>query len=159
VGLGVYFVTKKSHKNAYTPFSAQFMTATDMKGAESLLKENFYWAGPFTGYQTELRRTNKGNVYVRYLPNGARLGENCKQCLVVATYPFTSAVVGLTKQAKQNNEKVIHINHSVILVDRASPTNVYMAFPGYPNVQVEISAATARQALNLAKSTKVRLAQ
>src|SRR5437870_1086939 len=47
-----------------------------------------YWAGPKPGYTYELTQRRDGTIYVRYLPQGVRVGDPRGAFLIVVTYPY-----------------------------------------------------------------------
>ena len=114
-----------------------------------------YWAGPRQGQTYELTRLANGNVYVRYLPSGAKLGNERAAYTIVGTYPKLRSLKVLKNLAKQSGEKSASIPGGGIAVYASSkPTNVYVAYPR-SDVQIEVFDPSAARALRLATSGRV----
>jgi hypothetical protein len=170
VGLGLYFLLKSPAKHnqgggptgnkKWPPISAVFLSPALMRTEPVSDKkhEGFAWAGALAGFRTEFRRTPKGRIYVRYLRHKDRLGQT-GDYVVIATYPFTGAVNGLRAQAKAEKAKVRKSHGAFIYVSPTRPRSVYMAFPSFPNGEIEIYAPTPTEAIQLAKSGKIRVQQ
>jgi hypothetical protein len=97
-----------------------------------------YWAGPKKGYTYELNRDpTNGNISIRYLPPGVHLG--AKHAYVsVGTYPFTDAIGGIQRAAKQKGQRTIKLKGGGLAVyDPKIPTDVHLAYPG-SNYQAEV---------------------
>jgi hypothetical protein len=112
-----------------------------------------YWAGQRTGYLYELRRTDNGNVYVRYLPPGVAAGAAGAKYLIVATYPFSDAFAALEKVAGGRGVQVP--GGGLALVDETYPKSVHVAFPNV-DYQVEVFDPSPKRALEVATSGQVR---
>jgi len=114
-----------------------------------------YWIGPKRNRTYELTRTSSGRIFVRYLPNGVRVGNRAAAFTIVGTYPVDNALQVLKDLSKQPNEQSATVPGGGLAVyDTASPTNVYVAFPG-SNVQIEVFDPDAARALRLATSGRV----
>jgi len=166
VALGLYFLLRSDKKGGghgatgkYKAVSAVVLTSSQIRSESLIIQgEQFFWAGPKRGYQTEFRRTVDGFIYVRYLPNGVHVGQ-AGDFLDIATYPFAQAVNGLKNQAKKAHATVVRgRGGSYIYVDPKRPRTVYMAFNGI-NYQVEIFGQNPIDSVTLAKSGKIRLAR
>jgi hypothetical protein len=112
-----------------------------------------YWAGQRNGYLYELRRTDNGNVYVRYLPPGVDAGAKGAKYLIVATYPFSHALAALEKVAGGRGIQVP--GGGLALVDPKYPKSVHLAFPKV-DYQVEVFDPSPKRALEVATSGQVR---
>src|SRR5262249_5784573 len=106
-----------------------------------------YWVGKKNGYTYELTRTSGGQIYIRYLPPGVRVGSPSTY-LTIATYPFPGALAALQAVAKQKgNESIKLAGGGLAVLDPNHPKSIHLAYPG-SDVQVEVydpSAAAARQ--------------
>src|SRR5262245_2691131 len=51
----------------------------------------FYWAGTEPGMRYELTQTVSGNVFIRYLPAGVKVGDRHPDFLAIGTYPERGA--------------------------------------------------------------------
>ena len=163
VGAGLYFLLKSDKKNGANgqtgkceAVSAAFLSSSRMQSESLIINQGFYWAGPIAGLKTEFRRTAECEVYVRYMPRSARLGE-AGEFLVISTYPGYN-VASLEKQARKEGARIVSgPRGSSIYVSVKRPRSVYMAFPSF-NAQVEIFGQTAPQAVQFARSGKIRIA-
>ena len=101
-----------------------------LKSFARSLGHPIYWIGPKKGYTYELRQTSGGQLFVRYLPAGVKVGA-APPYLTVATYPFASAFGAIQALAKQPGETSIAIAHGGIAVfDTSYPKSIHLAFPG-----------------------------
>jgi hypothetical protein len=115
-----------------------------------------YWAGRVEDHTYELTRPTDGNVYVRYLPPGVRVGDRQPDYTTVGTYPRPGAMRELRRLSRQPGAVSFPVADGGIAVyGRARPTSVYLAFPG-EDVQVEVYDPTPRKARRLARSGRVR---
>jgi hypothetical protein len=114
---------------------------------------SIYWAGPRKGYAYEYRRSSLDYLYVRYLPNGIRVGDPGQNFLIVATYPVPGAFAVLKKQA--NGKAIAGPDGSIILVDSFKPRSVYVAFPDI-DYEIEIHGPSPEVALATAQSGDIR---
>jgi hypothetical protein len=114
-------------------------TAASVHALKSLAKElghPIYWAGARPAYRYELSRTTSGNVFIRYLPAGVKVGDPRARYLTVATYPFPGAFAAVTKAAA--GAATIKLAHGGIgVVDRAYPKSIHVAYPGVA-YQIEV---------------------
>ena len=116
-----------------------------------------YWAGAKKGYTYELNRNPNGSLFVRYLPPGVRVGSK-KTYLSVATYPFTDALAGIQRVAKQKGQRPIKLAGGGLAVYNPKiPTDVHLAYPG-SNYQVEVfdPARKTRQIVASGQITSIR---
>jgi len=116
-----------------------------------------YWAGAKKGYTYELNRNPNGSLFVRYLPPGVRVGSK-KTYLSVATYPFTDALAGIQRVAKQKGQRPIKLAGGGLAVYNPKiPNDVHLAFPG-SNYQVEVYDPTGetRQVVASGRITEIR---
>jgi hypothetical protein len=130
---------------------ATFLSPHELTVWSTILSTPIYWAGPRPGCFYELRRAFMGHIFLRYLPEGSRLGEN-GQYLIVATYPVQGAFEVLKRQA--NGKEIAGPDGSIILVDHAYPKSVYLAFPNV-DYEIEIYDPSPEKALELAESGDV----
>ncbi len=112
-----------------------------------------YWAGPRKGFSYEVRRTTKGDVYLRYLPKGVHAGAPGASYLTVATYPFVGAFDVLKKLA--NGKGIAGPRGSIVYIRPNDPKSVLIAFPGL-DYQIEVYDPRASIAASVAKSGRVR---
>jgi hypothetical protein len=115
-----------------------------------------YWAGPQEGTRIEVKEDASGNVYVRYLEDGAKAGTGRQDFLAVGTYPFPGAFAALQKVAEEKGAIVENASDGALVVsNESSPTSVYLAYPS-EDIQVEVFDPDADRALELATSGAIR---
>jgi hypothetical protein len=128
-------------------------TATSVHALKSLANElghPVYWAGARPGYRYELSRTTSGNVFIRYLPAGAKVGDPRARYLTVGTYPFPGAFAAVTKAA--GGAATIKLAHGGIgVVDGAYPKSIHVAYPGV-SYQIEVYDPSPRAGRKLVAS-------
>jgi len=118
-------------------------SATALKSLAGSLGHPIYWAGPKKRYTYELNRNPNGNLFIRYLPPGVRIGAK-RQYLSVATYPYTDALAGIQRVAKQKGQRTIKLSGGGLAVyDPKNPKDVHLAFRG-SNYQVEVYDPTGK---------------
>jgi hypothetical protein len=102
------------------------LSATGLAAEGRLIGQRIYWAGPKRGFSYEFTRDTAGNIYVAYLPQGARDGAP-GQFLIVGTYPFISAYDTLV----QWHGGVAHgPGRSLVYTKPDHPNNALIAFRG-----------------------------
>ncbi len=137
------------------PIGPVAATPAALRSVSAKAKRPIYWVGPRSGQTYELTRTAGGRVYVRYLPPGAKIGNQRADYTIVGTYPTPNALKVLKDLAKQPNEKSVSAPGGGIAVYATNaPTNVYVAFPG-SDEQIEVFDPSAKRALRLVTSGRV----
>jgi hypothetical protein len=130
-------------------------TGADLKQLGAQLGKHVYWLGPVRGTTNELTRTPDGRVYVRYLPDGVRVGV-VKPYLTVASYPLKSAFAVTRAAARRPGEVEIALpGRGIAFYSRGHPTSVYIAYPGIDE-QIEVFDPAARTAAPFAAARRVR---
>ena len=117
--------------------------------AKAQIGQPIYWAGDKAGFQYELRRTENGNVYIRYLPKAAKVGSPSATFLTVATYPFTGAYQALKKIPGVTPFAIA--GGGIALVDAKDPKSVHVAFPNV-DFQIEVYDPSPAKVLAVVKS-------
>lgn len=133
-----------------SPSSRKVTSATvaQLDALAASVKHPVFWAGPKNGFTYELRRTSDGSIYVRYLPQGVKLGAT-KPYLTVATYPFPGAFNALETVAKRKGVTPIHVPHDGLAAFSArDPHSVHIAYPGV-DYQIEVFDPTPGSATKL----------
>ena len=119
-------------------------SAATLQSLATSLGHPVYWAGPRPGYTYELTQTSNGNIYIRYLPAGVKVGAPAGY-LTVATYPFPDALAAIQRNARSNSPNTIKLaGGGLAIVDGKS---IHLSYP-HSNFQVEVfdpSPARARQ--------------
>jgi hypothetical protein len=137
------------------PIGPAAVTPAGLRALSASSKQPVYWVGPRRGRIYELTRTASGNVFVRYLPPGARLGNRSTAYTIVGSYPTPNAVKVLQDLSKRPNEKSATAPGGGIVVwDASRPTNVYVAFPG-SDTEIEVFDPSPRKALRLVTTGRV----
>jgi hypothetical protein len=128
------------------------LSEADLISAAAGFSHPAYWIGPLpTTEQYELTDTTDGRIYVRYLPQGAEVGDPSANYLTVGTYPVPNAKEALTSAAEGGGTKGIsrQDGYSVLEGDGG---NVYVVFDDQPDLQIEVFAPGEGDALELAES-------
>jgi hypothetical protein len=115
-----------------------------------------YWAGPQAGSTYEFTETSDGSVYVRYLTEGAEIGDPSPDFLTVATYPLENGYARVLAAAEEEGAETEELpNGGLALVDPDRPSSVYVAFEGEP-YQLEVYHPSPERALDLVTSGAVQ---
>lgn len=126
-----------------------------LKALAADLGHPVYWAGARQGFTYELTRTRDNRVYIRYLPQGARIGDKRPKYLTIGTYPQKDALRVLKATAAKSHVPTIAVGGGgLAFVDRKRPTSAYIAYPGV-DVQVEVYDPTAETARQLVASGRI----
>jgi hypothetical protein len=128
------------------------LSLSGLKTLAKAVPTPIYWAGPKPKVQYELSRLPNGNVFVRYLPPGVKVGTTKASYLVVATYPYRNAFGALQQAAGSSAET---IPHGGIAYPDKNKHSVHLAYPK-SNYQVEVYSPTGAQSLRVARSGNVR---
>ncbi len=139
-------------------FAAGVPTKTsvpDLRRLADSLDHPLYWAGPPDTRTLELTRTTGGNVFVRYLPAGTRIGDRRPRFTTVATYPQRQAYARAVAAARRpGSARATAPSGGLVVWNRRRPTSVYIAAPG-TGVLVEVYDPSARRARALVLSGEV----
>ena len=85
----------------------------------------------------ELTQTPDGRIYVRYLPQGVKVGSR-QRYLTVATYPLKNAYATTLSGAGQKTSVKVSVGGGgVAYYGKQIPNSVYVAYPG-SNYQIEV---------------------
>ena len=114
-----------------------------------------YWAGPRAGVTYELTETPSGGAFVRYLDQGADVGDPRRDFLAIGTYPDTDAFANVRAEGRRNGYETISLpGGGIAAYDASRPTNVYVAYRGRDQ-QVEVFSPDEGEALRLVTSGRV----
>jgi hypothetical protein len=112
-----------------------------------------YWVGPQEGTdQYELTETPDGRIYVRYLTEGADVGNDSPDFVTVGTYAFPDAKKGLGVARSAGQLKSIDEGDGYSVADGTSGQNVYVVFDDQPDLQVEVFSPEPGKARDLVDS-------
>jgi hypothetical protein len=118
-------------------------------------QEPIYWAGEVGGTKLELTETSRGQVYVRYLPERAAIGDEKPAYTAIGSYPRQNALEAVRRASRRRGAVTRRVRGGGLAVwNRARPTSVYVAFPR-SNRLVEVYHPRARTAQELALSGKI----
>jgi hypothetical protein len=133
------------------------VSATGLRSLGASLGHPIYWAGSRPGYTYEVTQTSNGNVFIRYLPPGVKVGAPAGY-LTVATYPFPNAFAAIQGTSKTNKTGTIKLaGGGLAVVDGQYPKSIHLAYP-HSDVQVEVfdpSPARVRQIVSAGKIAAV----
>jgi len=114
-----------------------------------------YWAGELKGTELELTRTSRNELFVRYLTDGAKVGDPRPAFATVSTYPYERAFEVTSKSAKDRGMLSRNSPGGGIAVwSKSRPTSVYIAYPGKDRL-VEVFDPDAKRARDLVFSGQV----
>jgi hypothetical protein len=126
-----------------------------LRSAAEEVSHPVYWAGSIPGRKLELTETARGHLFVRYLPPGARVGDERPAFTTVGTYPSADAYRATERSAARPGSARREAPGGGIAVwTRDRPTSVYLAYPGL-DVLVEVYDPDADRARELALSGDV----
>jgi len=114
-----------------------------------------YWAADTPGYKLELTKTDRGNVFVRYLPENVAVGDRRALYTTIGSYPMRDAFGVVAKSAKEEGrDRATVPGGGIAAVAEEGSRSVYLAYPG-SDVLVEVYAAKPEDAERLALSGRV----
>jgi len=125
-------------------------TLPSLKTLATHTSHPIYWAGPRAGTTYELTESGDGRVYIRYLPQGTKLGTRSAYMLV-ATYPVADGYKAVQDAAKRPGATSFHVGKGLAVASSDIRTNVYLSFPG-ARYQVEVFDPRPGRARALVKS-------
>jgi hypothetical protein len=131
------------------------VSVDQLRSAAKETGHHVYWAGAIRGRTLELTENERGDVFVRYLPAGARIGDRRPDFTTVATYPLRRAY----EQTERSGERKDAVRRTapgggIALWSKSRPTSVYFAYPGSAHL-VEVYDPSATRARRLARSGRV----
>jgi hypothetical protein len=117
-----------------------------------------YWIGPRPGSTYELTKTADNRVFIRYLPDGAKVGTK-KQYLTIGTYPARNAYATARRRARETGSVKVPAGKSVAAYYRSdAPENVFLAVPG-SDYTIEVYDPSPGRANDLVTSGRVTAAR
>jgi hypothetical protein len=131
-------------------------SVTQLESLQSSLRHPIYWAGAKQNFTYELTKTRDGNVYVRYLPSGVKVGDRRPDYLTIGTYPQAGAYRNVMAAARRKGARKTQLADGGLAVQSAArPTSVYLAYPN-SSLLVEVFDPSADTARALVRSGQVR---
>jgi hypothetical protein len=143
-------------QNATFPTTPVASSVEGLRSFAATIGHPVYWAGPLPSSRYELRLTKQGRIFVRYLPNGVRVGDPRASFLTVATYPVANAAKALRRAAARGGVGIETPDGGFAYYDRSRPTSVYYAAHGAPNYEVEVFDPSPARARSLVVSGRIR---
>jgi hypothetical protein len=132
--------------------ATRIVSVDELREAAGSGDNPIYWAGLQDGTKLELSHSEGGRTYVRYLANGAKVGDPGGEFLTVGTYALPNAAAVLRDLGKEPGGILASSpGGGVVYFDRRRPQNVYLAFPG-TSIQVEVFDPDPKRALGLVAS-------
>jgi hypothetical protein len=159
IGFGVWLLVKdddddsSAGKGSGAPAAA---TVDDLRSLARSVGHPVYWAGPREGFKYELTHTNRGNIYVRYLPEDVDIGDGRPLYLTVGTYPLARAYEGVRREARRDGSITRKLpNGGLAVANPERRSSVYFSYPrsGY---QIEVFDPSPQRARNLVFSGRVK---
>jgi hypothetical protein len=138
-----------------TPPEPKPVAATDQTLAATVgaAGHPVFWLGSRPGVKYEVTQLPNGRVYLRYLPESAKVGTDVAY-LTVGTYPLKHAFAITSSAAKQPNVVKVPVQDGVAFYSKARPQSVYVAFRGVDE-QIEIYDPTPSAVLPLVGAGKL----
>ena len=89
-----------------------------------------YWAGARPNTTYEVTRAAGGQIYIRYLPAGVRVGDRRPRFVTVGTYPQQNAYAALTAAGRRKGYRAVTTSSGALIVyNRRKHPSVYFTFP------------------------------
>jgi hypothetical protein len=157
-GLVAWFVFKSGDNGTSVPnrAPASAASAAELQALPGKVGHDVFWAGRKSGFTYELTQTNKGNIFIRYLPAGVEVNDARPNFLTVGTYPRAHAYATVKKVSKNpGSESHQLVGGGIAVRSNVKPNSVFVAYPG-KNFEIEIYDPSPSKALRLAVSGKVK---
>jgi hypothetical protein len=153
VGLMAWLLLHPGSGESPVPGAPRVVGVTQLRDLSAALGHNLYWAGaPGAGVKLELTRQGDGQIYIRYLHGGGKVGDYRASFTTVGTYPVPTAFAALTREA--NGPAAITRSlpgGGLAYMSARHPTSVYLAWPG-SSYEVEVFDPSPKHALDLVLS-------
>jgi hypothetical protein len=160
IGLAAFFVgwlamNRGSDAPPAPTTGASSASESELRSFAESVSHPVYWAGAKDGYTYELTRTTDGRVYVRYLPEGAEVGDPRSRFLTIGTYPRAGAFAELKRAGRAEGAISLKLERNGLAVfSQKKPTSVYFGYPD-ARYQVEVFDPSPDVARRLALSGQV----
>lgn len=128
----------------------------DLAALSETVGHPIYWIGEQEGTKVELTRLSDDQVYLRYLDEGAAIGDPRPDFLSVGTYPVGNAYEKLEAVAQLEGTAAEMLDEGALAVQSdEAPESVYVAYPDR-DLQIEVYDPNPRQAFRIATSGAVQ---
>lgn len=137
-----------------TPAQAETRIVSEEALAEvaSTVGHDVYWAGPIPDTELEATESEDGSVLVRYLEDGAEVGEGQAAFLTIGSYPLVDTKKTMEEFAEQPGAIIRQTpDGREVMTTKQRPTNVYFATPDEV-LQIEVFDPSPERAMRLARS-------
>jgi len=131
---------------------AEIVSEGDLGDLTDRVGHQVFWAGPEAGTQIEFSHDEAGNVHIRYLTDGAEAGDPNQTYLNIGSYPFSGAYEATRKLANGAGLVKVTEHGGVGFFDPNNPYSVIIAWPGDPDLQVEVYDPVKNRALEIVRS-------
>jgi hypothetical protein len=142
-----------------SPQPTKTVSAASVKELEALpasVGHPVYWAGARDGFTYELTKTERGDIYIRYLPAGVGLNDKRPDFLTVGTYPYAGAIASARTQANRPGAFSRSIaGHGIAYSLAKNRRSVFFAYPRLDYL-FEVYDPTPLRARRLVLSGRVR---
>jgi hypothetical protein len=136
-----------------TPLGPVAATEPALLAFSRALRRPIYWLGPVAGDTYEFTETSSGDIYVRYLPSGVRVGDPRATFRIVATYPFAGALAALRAVAGGKGQRLK--GGGFVVASTGHPKSAHIAYPGVA-YEIEVYDPVPGRAETIALSGQVR---
>jgi hypothetical protein len=159
VGAIAWMATREGDDEAAPEASqaeARIVSEAELAGIASSAGHPVYWAGPVEGTELEVTEDAAGGVLVRYLEDGAGVGEGTTEFLAIGSYPIPDPAGSLDGFAAAPGATVRRApGIGRVVTSAQTPTSVYFVDPRN-QVQVEVYDDSLEQAMRLTRSGRVQ---
>jgi hypothetical protein len=130
------------------------VTVAGLKSLARSVGHPVYWLGPKAHSTYELTRAASGNIVIRYLPPGVKVGVQ-RTYSAVGTYPFPDAFLAIRGLARQPNTVELKLPGGGLgVINKSYPKSIHLAYPGSA-YEVEVFDPSATRARKLVTSGQV----
>jgi hypothetical protein len=137
------------------PGTPAVVATSGVQAVAAKVGHDVYGVATPAGTRTEVTRGTNGEVWVRYLTQGAAAGDKRANFLTIGTYRQSNALAAAQEAAKSNGQRASALpGGGIMLWSTERPTSVYVARPG-SDLLVEVYSPDADQAKALARSGAV----
>jgi hypothetical protein len=134
---------------------ARAASVSKLRAVAAQVGHAVYWAGARAGITYELTQTSDGRIYIRYLPQGVKIGDPRADYLTVGTYPQTNGVAALKSLAAKAKAQTIPLAGGAVAWIAKSKTSVYVARSG-EDLLVEVFDPSPARARQLVTSGRIK---
>ena len=146
-----------SSEGSETESETVALSESELLAKASDFSHPLYWVGPRPGTESyELHSTSDGQVYIRYLTDGAEAGDPHSDLLAIGTYPVADAKQALQKAQKESAGQELTRHEGYEALSDSGEDNAYVVFDDQPELQIEIYSPHPGEAAELATSGSLK---